>query len=730
MSECNTSVQTVPEDGGFYPGVVVKESDNSYITRDDTIVFTSSDFNVADGVDGKPTVTINDSGIDHGSLSGLADDDHPQYARKLADWNTFRQGITAEAFYLAQGGEVFAYDFNREHFYVTPSKVNISRKVVNLDVQYLDVDGTRAMTGPLQIVDGLTTEPGLQFDSDNNLGIYRAGVDRMVLVAANSDVLQIRSSFGVSQIQLPGISSASIPALTSGESTGFGTYGDTGLFFDADANNPFMGVAVDGVEAARFGPDGVRVADKVIAEAFYLDSGGEFSRTDGIVLRHIGTSPEAPSLNHIKIFALNDLGVNGKTFLKFRNETSPVIDVLGDRVFTVHNGTGSTITAGNLVCITGQFGDISEVAIADASSLTTMPAVGVTIEDIQDLSFGMIMSDGTFLGVNTFSFGAGDELFVSTTPGAFTNVRPSSPDISQSVGFVSVVDVNGLVLMNISGTDPAPSGGGGFYGIVIKESDGSFVTRDDTIVFTSSDFNVADVSGKPTVTIVDSGIDHGSLSGLADDDHPQYALTDGSRDITGHQDFLDGILVENKVEAEAFYTTSFGEVFPSPYRVHFRDVSFTNTGAEIDIFNDTIPGGALGTNRALEVKIRGTVYNFVGSVRTFDFKVYWGGVARVAYTTGSVANTNSLRMVAIDARLKASGSAQVQYLSGFNRVGVANTIGATGLVSGLGIDNIFGTKDDVGVDSTQDQQFRVTITPSAASPAYSFYFNDIEAEIR
>jgi hypothetical protein len=65
---------------------------------------------------------------------------------------------------------------------------------------------------------------------------------------------------------------------------------------------------------------------------------------------------------------------------------------------------------------------------------------------------------------------------------------------------------------------------GSFYGIVIRESDGSFVEQDDTIEFDSSDFNVADVSNKPRVTIVDSGIDHGSLSGLGDDDHPQYLL--------------------------------------------------------------------------------------------------------------------------------------------------------------------------------------------------------------
>ncbi len=36
-----------------------------------------------------------------------------------------------------------------------------------------------------------------------------------------------------------------------------------------------------------------------------------------------------------------------------------------------------------------------------------------------------------------------------------------------------------------------------------------------------------------TLSAVDSEIDHGSLGGLGDDDHPQYSLVDGTRDFTG-----------------------------------------------------------------------------------------------------------------------------------------------------------------------------------------------------
>ncbi|KKL06671.1 hypothetical protein LCGC14_2593710, partial [marine sediment metagenome] len=36
-----------------------------------------------------------------------------------------------------------------------------------------------------------------------------------------------------------------------------------------------------------------------------------------------------------------------------------------------------------------------------------------------------------------------------------------------------------------------------------------------------------------TLSLNQSGVDHGSLGGLGDDDHTQYLLTDGTRDLTG-----------------------------------------------------------------------------------------------------------------------------------------------------------------------------------------------------
>jgi len=47
----------------------------------------------------------------------------------------------------------------------------------------------------------------------------------------------------------------------------------------------------------------------------------------------------------------------------------------------------------------------------------------------------------------------------------------------------------------------AAGGGGGFYGIIVKESDNSIALRDDTISFLTADFDVTEVSDKPQVAV-------------------------------------------------------------------------------------------------------------------------------------------------------------------------------------------------------------------------------------
>lgn len=45
--------------------------------------------------------------------------------------------------------------------------------------------------------------------------------------------------------------------------------------------------------------------------------------------------------------------------------------------------------------------------------------------------------------------------------------------------------------------------------------------------------SIANGAGSITIAVIESNIDHGSIAGLTDDDHTQYLLVDGSREMTG-----------------------------------------------------------------------------------------------------------------------------------------------------------------------------------------------------
>ena len=75
---------------------------------------------------------------------------------------------------------------------------------------------------------------------------------------------------------------------------------------------------------------------------------------------------------------------------------------------------------------------------------------------------------------------------------------------------------------------------------------------------------VFELSGT-TLTLKNSGVDHGQLNGLADDDHPQYLKADGSRPLTGNWDAGNGrAIATDKIMArdtDGLYLVDDGDKF-------------------------------------------------------------------------------------------------------------------------------------------------------------------------
>ena len=125
-----------------------------------------------------------------------------------------------------------------------------------------------------------------------------------------------------------------------------------------------------------------------------------------------------------------------------------------EEVILIHNNTGSTLTDGQVVYVTGSTGELPSVSLADASSETTSAAtLGVITETIANGANGFATVSGIVHGLNTLAYNEGDILWLSETAGQFTNVKPISPAHLVLIGYViKKAGGNGSILVKIQNT--------------------------------------------------------------------------------------------------------------------------------------------------------------------------------------------------------------------------------------------------------------------------------------
>jgi len=152
----------------------------------------------------------------------------------------------------------------------------------------------------------------------------------------------------------------------------------------------------------------------------------------------------------------------GTMYWDAANRTVALVDGDGDTTLQigqeerilVHNNTGSTLTDGQLVYVTGSTGNLPSVALASAATESTSAAtIGMITETILNGADGFITVSGIVNGLNTLAFSEGDLLWLSDTPGGFTTTKPISPSHLVLIGYViKKAGGNGSVLVKIQNT--------------------------------------------------------------------------------------------------------------------------------------------------------------------------------------------------------------------------------------------------------------------------------------
>jgi hypothetical protein len=226
--------------------------------------------------------------------------------------------------------------------------------------------------------------------------------------------------------------------------------------------------------------------------------------------------------------------VKGFSFLSSLDDTGMRRKFQRDSVFVGKNTTGSSIPAFRAVYAIGSEDDVPLIAKARANSVTTMPAIGVTLEAVANGAYGRIMQIGLVENANTSAFTAGDVLYVSSTvAGVLVKTAPLWPNIRQEIGTILAVDA----------------------------SVGSVQ------VVARSMFN-------------EGILDHGGLLGLADNDHTQYLLLTGGT--------MTGVLITSSGRIVNTTRITANTTLDSTHHNVFCD---TDGGA----FTVTLPAGVDGT---------------------------------------------------------------------------------------------------------------------------------------
>lgn len=163
---------------------------------------------------------------------------------------------------------------------------------------------------------------------------------------------------------------------------------------------------------------------------------GQFAYIDKLALT---TQPDNPPNDTLRLYVEN---IKNFTLYKYLDSTGMKRELVRDSMILVKNVRGTTIPAYRFVYATGSEEQIPTVDLAKADSLSTMPAIGVTIEAITNGSYGRVMQVGLVENVNTNAYVEGNILYVSDiTAGLGKATPPLTPNLTQEMGTILVKNI-------------------------------------------------------------------------------------------------------------------------------------------------------------------------------------------------------------------------------------------------------------------------------------------------
>ena len=167
---------------------------------------------------------------------------------------------------------------------------------------------------------------------------------------------------------------------------------------------------------------------------------------------------ELTSADNADVLAIVDDSASETKKITFANLTSSItVGSASELQFTGLNNTGSTISKGKAVYISGAVGNDTSIALADNTSASTMAAFGIVKTDIANGDTGIVVISGQVASINTVAFSEGDELYVGTS-GDLTDTKPTGTALIQKVAKVAKAAASGTIVVTGAGrTNDVPN---------------------------------------------------------------------------------------------------------------------------------------------------------------------------------------------------------------------------------------------------------------------------------
>ena len=124
----------------------------------------------------------------------------------------------------------------------------------------------------------------------------------------------------------------------------------------------------------------------------------------------------------------------------YDTDVDGVVDSSERIQIVVRNSTGSTLTKGQIVYLSGATGNRPNAVLAQANAeITSSKTIGMVVADIANNTDGQIAVNGTLHDLDTSAFTAGDTLWLSATTagGMVANTPPAEPNHTVFIGYVA-----------------------------------------------------------------------------------------------------------------------------------------------------------------------------------------------------------------------------------------------------------------------------------------------------